>query len=70
MERCDPDCVIPTSSLIPIPADISFTDAAAIPEAFMTAYQALFWIGALQPNQKVLIHAGARFVHRRTRSFN
>ena len=30
-----------------------------MPEVFLTAYQALFWLGSLQRGQRVLIHAGA-----------
>eukprot|EP00486_Rosalina_sp_Unknown_P002759 CAMPEP_0201577584 /NCGR_PEP_ID=MMETSP0190_2-20130828/24031_1 /ASSEMBLY_ACC=CAM_ASM_000263 /TAXON_ID=37353 /ORGANISM="Rosalina sp." /LENGTH=382 /DNA_ID=CAMNT_0048009763 /DNA_START=121 /DNA_END=1269 /DNA_ORIENTATION=+ len=33
------------SHLIPVPEDISFEIAAAIPEAFLTAFQLLFWYG-------------------------
>ncbi|RMH69801.1 MAG: NAD(P)H-quinone oxidoreductase [Gemmatimonadetes bacterium] len=50
---------VPESMLIPIPANLSFEEAAGIPEVFMTAYQALFWVGNLQPGETVLIHAGA-----------
>lgn len=42
-----------------IPEDFSFTDAAAIPEVFLTAYQALVWLARLQQGERVLIHAGA-----------
>jgi tumor protein p53-inducible protein 3 len=42
-----------------IPEDFSFTQAAAIPEVFLTAFQALFWIGKLEAGEMVLIHAGA-----------
>lgn len=42
-----------------IPANLSFTEAAAIPEVFMTAYQALVWLARLQKGERVLIHAGA-----------
>lgn len=41
-----------------IPENLLFTEAAAIPESFLTAYQALFLIGEVQPEQTVLIHAG------------
>lgn len=41
------------------PEHLSFEEAAAIPEVFLTAYQSLIWIGKLQFNEKVLIHAGA-----------
>ena len=42
-----------------IPEELSFTDAAAIPEVFLTAYQALVWLARLQKSERVLIHAGA-----------
>ncbi len=51
--------VIPADRAIPIPADYSFEQAAAVPEVFLTAYQTLYWLGRLQPNESVLIHAGA-----------
>lgn len=41
-----------------IPEHLSFEEAVAIPEVFLTAYQTLFWIGQLQANETVLIHAG------------
>lgn len=44
---------------IPIPDSLSFEEAAAIPEVFLTAYQTLFWIGKLERDETVLIHAGA-----------
>lgn len=44
---------------VPIPDSLSFEEAAAIPEVFLTAYQTLFWIGKLKRNETVLIHAGA-----------
>lgn len=43
---------------MPIPNSLSFIEAAVIPESFLTAYQALFLIGEVQPTQWVLIHAG------------
>ena len=44
---------------MPIPERLSFEEAAAIPEAFLTAYQALFWLAQFETNTYVLIHAGA-----------
>ncbi|MEL6274547.1 MAG: NAD(P)H-quinone oxidoreductase [Bacteroidota bacterium] len=44
--------------LLRLPRNLSFTKAAGIPEAFLTAYQALHWIGKLQKGETVLIHAG------------
>jgi putative PIG3 family NAD(P)H quinone oxidoreductase len=44
--------------LLPMPDHMSFVDCAAIPEAFLTAYQALASHAQLQAGEKVLIHAG------------
>jgi len=44
---------------LPIPANLSFEQAAAIPEVFLTAFQALRWLADVQPGERVLIHAGA-----------
>lgn len=42
-----------------VPPGLSLTEAAAIPEVFLTAYQALHWLGDLRWGDHVLIHAGA-----------
>ncbi len=42
-----------------IPGNLSFEEAAAIPEVFLTAYQSLIWLGELRAGEFVLIHAGA-----------
>ncbi len=52
-------CTIHEELAIPISDDVSFEEAAAIPEVFLTAYQALIWLGRLKENETVLIHAGA-----------
>jgi len=51
--------VIHEDLAMPVPANISLLQASAIPEVFMTAFQALFWLGGLKPGQQVLLHAGA-----------
>jgi len=51
--------VIHEKMAMPVPQNLSFEEAAAIPEAFLTAYQALFLLAKLQPAEKILIHAGA-----------
>lgn len=43
---------------MPIPNTLTLIEAAAIPEAFLTAYQALFFEGRISQHSKVLIHAG------------
>jgi len=45
------------SLLAKIPENISFTEAAAIPEAFITAHDALFTQANLEENETLLIHA-------------
>jgi tumor protein p53-inducible protein 3 len=51
--------VIHEDLAMPIPANLDFVAAAAIPEAFLTAFQSLIWIAKLQAGESVLIHAGA-----------
>ena len=51
--------VVHEDEVLPVPAGMSLTDAAAIPEAFLTAYDALAIRGRLQPGERVLIHAVA-----------
>ena len=45
--------------LMPVPVNMDMQQAAGIAECFLTAYQALFIENDLQPNQHLLIHAGA-----------
>lgn len=52
-------CTIHENMAMPIPETLSFEEAAAIPEVFLTAWQALDWEGAIYYGEKVLIHAGA-----------
>src|SRR5699024_4055216 len=49
---------MPANRAMVIPDTLSFEDAAAIPEVFLTAYQTLYWLGELQQKETVLIHAG------------
>lgn len=42
---------------VPIPAKLDFVQAAAVPEAFLTAHDALTARGRLAPGESVLIHA-------------
>jgi NADPH:quinone reductase len=42
-----------------IPEGLSFEDAAAVPEAFFTAFDALVLQGGMRPHARVLIHAVA-----------
>lgn len=51
-------CLIDQGTAMLIPKTLSFVDAAAIPEAFLTAQEALFTLGALQRFESIVIHAG------------
>jgi putative PIG3 family NAD(P)H quinone oxidoreductase len=50
---------VPAGMAMRIPERLSYEQAAAIPEAFLTAYLNLFTLGRLQPGETVLVHAGA-----------
>lgn len=52
-------CTIPEELSLPIPRGWSFEEAAALPEVFLTAWQALVWLGQIGEGETVLIHAGA-----------
>ncbi|ORA07717.1 hypothetical protein BST12_28790, partial [Mycobacterium angelicum] len=54
-----PTAVTDHRMVVPIPAGLSFTQAASVPVAFLTAYIALVELGGLAAGQRVLIHAGA-----------
>ncbi len=53
------EVVVPAGQVLPIPGDLSYTDAAALPEVFATAYLNLYMEGALLPGERVVLHAGA-----------
>jgi putative PIG3 family NAD(P)H quinone oxidoreductase len=50
--------VIHEDMAMPLPSNHSLTEAAAIPEVFLTAYQALRWLANIQLGENILIHAG------------
>ena len=50
---------IPANQLMPVPRTLTLREAAAIPEAWLTAYSNMVEIGRLSAGEKVLIHAGA-----------
>ena len=49
--------VVHARTLAPMPAGMSFADAAAVPEAFITAYDAMVVQGRLAAGETVLVHA-------------
>lgn len=50
---------VPAGHLLPIPQELSFEQAAALPEVLTTAYLNLYIEAALKPGELALIHAGA-----------
>lgn len=52
------ECVVVNANTVsPIPDNLSFVEAAAVPEAFVTAYDAMISQCRLQSGETVLIHA-------------
>jgi NADPH:quinone reductase-like Zn-dependent oxidoreductase len=51
--------VVPEKSLAAKPKSLSYEEAAAVPLAALTAWQAMIHQGKLKPGHRVLIHAGA-----------
>ena len=48
---------VPANHLAAIPKNLSWVEAAAVPEVFITAHDALFTQARLQPGETVLVHA-------------
>ncbi|XP_064392208.1 quinone oxidoreductase PIG3-like [Halichondria panicea] len=51
-------CRAPYQVVMAVPEGVTWTEAAGIPENYLTAYQALVWNGRLKDGETVLIHAG------------
>lgn len=49
--------VVPENHLTEIPANLDWASAAAVPEVFITAHDALFTRAALRPGETMLVHA-------------
>lgn len=53
------EVVVDARHVLLVPEGLSLAEAAVIPEVYATAWLNLFRLGALQPGEKVLLHAGA-----------
>jgi putative PIG3 family NAD(P)H quinone oxidoreductase len=51
--------VVPVGQILPVPKGLALAQAAAIPEAFLTAYLNLVLEGGLARGGRALVHAGA-----------
>ncbi|MEO8649857.1 MAG: NAD(P)H-quinone oxidoreductase [Acidobacteriota bacterium] len=49
--------LVDSSTLIHIPEILTYTDAAAIPEAFITAHDAICTLGEIKSDETLLVHA-------------
>jgi putative PIG3 family NAD(P)H quinone oxidoreductase len=52
-------CVAPAPQCLPVPANLDFVHAAAIPETFFTVWTNVFERGRLQPGESLLVHGGS-----------
>ncbi len=50
---------VPEQMVMPIPNGLSFIEASAIPEVYMTAYLNLFYVGEAKAGETLLMNAGA-----------
>ena len=50
---------VPADMVMPIPKGLSYVEAAAIPEVYMTAYLNLFYVGQAKAGETLLMNAGA-----------
>lgn len=53
------EVVVPAGQVLPVPAGLTLTQAAALPEVFATAYLNLYMEAGVQPGERVVLHAGA-----------
>jgi NADPH:quinone reductase len=52
-------CVAPEGQCLPIPANLSFVDAASLPETFFTVWSNVFERGKLKQGETLLVHGGS-----------
>lgn len=51
-------CIVPVGQCLPVPANMTATQAAAVPETFFTVWANLFQMGRTQTGDIVLVHGG------------
>ena len=52
-------CTAPAPQCLPVPGDLSLTEAAALPETFFTVWSNVFDRGGLQAGEVFLVHGGS-----------
>jgi len=52
-------CTVPAGQCLPVPSNISLTQAASLPETFFTVWSNVFDRAKLQPGESLLVHGGS-----------
>ncbi|QXV67074.1 NAD(P)H-quinone oxidoreductase [Mucilaginibacter sp. 21P] len=52
-------CAAPEGQCLPIPGNLTFGEAASLPETFFTVWSNVFDRGKLQPGESLLVHGGS-----------
>ncbi len=52
-------CTVAAANALPVPAGLSLTEAAALPETFFTVWTNVFERAALSPGESFLVHGGS-----------
>jgi NADPH2:quinone reductase len=52
-------CNVPQGQCLPIPDDLTFIEAASLPETYFTVWSNVFDRGKLKPNESILVHGGS-----------
>jgi NADPH2:quinone reductase len=52
-------CPAPQGQCLPIPGNLSFAEAASLPETFFTVWSNVFDRGHLEPGESLLVHGGS-----------
>jgi NADPH:quinone reductase len=52
-------CNVPEGQCLPIPENLSFIEAASLPETFFTVWSNVFDRGQLKPGESLLVHGGS-----------
>jgi NADPH2:quinone reductase len=52
-------CNVPAGQCLPVPVNLTFIEAAALPETFFTVWSNVFDRGRLQPGESLLVHGGS-----------
>lgn len=52
-------CKAPEGQCLPIPSNLSYPEAASLPETFFTVWNNVFDRGALKPGESLLVHGGS-----------